>query len=186
MKKWIAILLCLVCVLGTFAACGEYVPPVVTDPSDTDTTDLGSADPETTDPETTEPETTEPEIKEETPVTQKADIMKMKNGAKGVVTIVHDDGTLNTAAFLDKEFQKYNLRGTIAMIATRVISTEGVKNNTNIKLWQNYLDTGRFDIACHSYTHKFWGLTDKAESGVYINNSGVETPFSFGDGNITF
>lgn len=183
MKRLISLLLCLVFVLSVFAACGgEVTPPDTTDASDAETTE-----PNVTDQNTTEPdETKAPDVVEETPVTENAYIMKMKNGAKGVVTIVHDDGTLNTVAFLDKEFEEHNLRGTIGMIATRVISTEGVKNNTQIKLWQNYLDTGRFDIACHSYTHKFWGLTDKAESGVYINNSGVETPFNFGDGNITF
>ena len=121
-------------------------------------------------------------------MTEKAYIMKIKNGATGVVTIVHDDGDLATATaeFLSQEFEKYDLRGTIGMIANRVISTKGVKNTSTIKSWQKYLDTGRFDIACHSYTHAFWGITDKAESGVYINNSGVETPFNFGDGNITF
>lgn len=166
MKRLISSLLCLIFVLIAFAACGKVTPPDTTDPSDV--------------------ESTEPDIVEEIPVTENAYIMKMKNGAKGVVTIVHDDGTPNTVAFLDKEFEEHNLRGTIALVAKRVISVDGTKDNTKIKLWQGYLDTGRFDIACHSYTHQFWGLTDKAESGVYINSKGEETPFSFGDGNITF
>ena len=158
MKRLTALLICSLCVLGSFVACGKVTPPAPMDPG----------------------------IVEETPVTEKAYIMKIKNGATGVVTIVHDDGDLATAEFLSQEFEKYDLRGTIGMIANRVISTKGVKNTSTIKSWQKYLDTGRFDIACHSYTHAFWGITDKAESGVYINNSGVETPFNFGDGNITF
>lgn len=158
MKRLTALLICSLCVLSSFVACGKVTPP----------------------------DTMDPGIVEETPVTEKAYIMKIKNGATGVVTIVHDDGDLATAEFLSQEFEKYDLRGTIGMIANRVISTKGVKNTSTIKSWQKYLDTGRFDIACHSYTHAFWGITDKAESGVYINNSGVETPFNFGDGNITF
>lgn len=161
MKRLIALLLCILCVLISLVACVSDMPDNAITPDTTPTP-------------------------EETPVTEKAYIMKMKNGAKGVVTIVHDDGDLKTAEFLNKEFEKYDLRGTIGMIANRVISVQGVKDIAAIQSWQTYLDTGRFDIACHSYTHAFWGITDQAESGVYINNSGVETPFSFGDGNITF
>ncbi len=162
----VSLMLCLVCL---FAACGET-------PVDT------SQVPDTT----TAPNTTEPPMEDALLKTEKAYLMRIKNGAKGIVTIVHDDGTLATGKYLVEEFERLNLRGTVAMQAKAVISTEGVRNEARIKEWQEYFDTGRLNLACHSWTHQFWGITDKAESGTYINNSGKETPFSFKDGNITF
>ncbi len=165
MKK--LLLICLsICALIAFVACGN------TQPETTGVT-----------PDTTEPNenTGNAFISEEA-----ANILPIKNGAKGVVTIVHDDGDLSTGTFLNQQFQEKQLCGTVAMQAKAVISTSGVKNTAAIAGWQKLFDAGYLDLACHSWTHQFWGITDEAESGVYINNSGVETPFSFKDGNITF
>lgn len=183
MKRLIALLVCILCVLGSLMACGGEMP-AGTSPSDTTPAD---SNPDTSPDDTTPDDTTPPEIVEDIPVTNKADIMKMKDGAKGVISFVLDDGFFDTVDFLNGELEKNNLRATIGMIATRVISTEGVKNEANIQRWQSYLDTGRFDIACHSYTHKFWGITDKAETGTYLKQGTTTVlEYSTKDGNITF
>ncbi len=163
MRHFVRFFALLLCVLFCFAACGEA-------PKETETTT----------------ETPDPPAEDLLLKSEKAYLMRIRNGAKGIVTIVHDDGTLATGKFLVEEFERLNLRGTVGMQAKAVISTEGVRNEARIQEWQSYFDTGRLNLACHSWTHQFWGITDKAESGFYINNSGEKTPFSFKDGNITF
>ncbi len=177
MKHSVRLLAALLCILFCFAACGKA-------PADS------SAAPETTtmpDLETSGTDT-DPIIPVEDKLlkSEKAYLMRIKDGATGIVTIVHDDGTLDTGKFLVNEFERLDLRGTVAMQVKAVVTTDGVKNKARIQEWQSYFDTGRLNLACHSWTHQFWGITDKAESGVYINNSGKETPFDFKDGNITF
>lgn len=61
------------------------------------------------------------------------------------------------------------------MVANRV-------NENNKATWQSYLDTGRFNIANHSYTHEYWGQDDTAESGTLRNNQ----EYSIEDGKMTY
>lgn len=104
-----------------------------------------------------------------------AEIMPIKDGKKSIVTIVHDDGYLDTVKFLNDEFAKNNLNGTIAMIARNV-------NASNKAQWQAELDKGRLNIANHSYTHNYWGQTDEAESGTLKDGSN----YSIAAGNMTY
>lgn len=98
-----------------------------------------------------------------------ATVLPVKNNAKSIVTIVHDDGDLPTVSYLDGEFEKNNLKGTVAMIASRV-------NDNNVSSWQGYFDTGRFNLANHSYTHAYWGQSDAAESGTLSDGKTYNIP----------
>ena len=89
--------------------------------------------------------------------------MPIKDNRKSIVTIIHDDGNIDTVSYMNDEFEKNNLKGTIAIIAKYA-------NNSSKASWQKYLDTGRFNMANHSYNHIYWGQTDAAESGT-INGS---------------
>lgn len=107
-------------------------------------------------------------------VPAQASVLPVRNNAKGIVTIMHDDGDLPTVEYLDGEFEENNLKGTVAMIASRV-------NDNNVAAWQSYFDTGRFNLANHSYTHSYWGQDDSAESGVLSDG----TPYEIAAGNMT-
>lgn len=102
-------------------------------------------------------------------VPAQASIMPIKNNFKSIVTIVHDDGDLPTVSYLNDAFEQNNLKGTVAMIASRV-------NDSNVAQWQAYFDTGRFNLANHSYTHAYWGQDDTAESGTLSNGSAYSVP----------
>ena len=95
-------------------------------------------------------------------------IMPIKDNRKSIVTIVHDDGDLSTVRFMNSEFEETELKATIAMIAKNV-------STSNKAAWQACLDTGRFNIANHSYNHTYWGQTDEAESGI-INGNAFSIP----------
>lgn len=165
MKKIIAILL-VICMLAIACSCGDK--------------------PAETTAENAEVTTTVETKESNEPVVSKATIMSAKNGCGGILTLVHDDGDLDTVKFMNDHFEQSGLKASIALIATRVVTTSGVKNNSAIASYQRYLDTGRFQLCCHTYTHKFWGLTDKAESGYYQDYSGNKLAYNFKDGNITF
>ena len=55
------------------------------------------------------------------------------------------------------------------MIASRV-------NDNNVSSWQGYFDTGRFNLANHSYTHAYWGQSDAAESGTLSDGKTYNIP----------
>lgn len=93
-----------------------------------------------------------------------AQVMKIKDNKKAIVTIIHDDGMLDTVDYMNGELEKNGLKSTIAMIGSSV-------TNDNVAKWQSYLDTGRFNIANHSYNHCYWGQSDSAESGVLSDGS---------------
>ncbi len=38
------------------------------------------------------------------------EIQKVKNGAKGIITIVHDDSVLETVEFMYNQFNRYKIR----------------------------------------------------------------------------
>ena len=98
-----------------------------------------------------------------------AQVMKIKDNKKAIVTIVHDDGTLDTVDYMNAELEKNGLKSTIAMIGSYV-------NEDNRDVWQSYLDTGRFNIANHSYNHRYWGQSDAAEAGVRSDGGKFDNP----------
>ena len=63
-----------------------------------------------------------------------AEILPVKDGKEGIITIVHDDGDLPSATFLKKEFEEKGLVGNFAMIADRVVTSDG-KTTANTRAW---------------------------------------------------
>ena len=64
-----------------------------------------------------------------------ATVEKAKDGADSIVVIVHDDGDQATGTFLADEFEKNDLRGTIALITNKVctVDSNGNKKEYNIR-----------------------------------------------------
>ena len=122
----------------------------------------------TYDPSLIEPIPTEP---------VSAEVMKAKNGADAIITVIHDDGSGGTVDYLNGEFAKYNLNGTIAMIGGNI------NNDTKIANWTETLSesNGRFNLASHSYSHKYLGESDNAESGTLRDG----TTYSYAAGHMT-
>ena len=116
----------------------------------------------------------------------KAILEKVRGGRDATVVIVHDDGDLATCRYLLSEYEKNDLCGTVAMVASRVIRLPSDELDPGaIAAWQALLDTGRFSISCHSRTHAFWGLTDEDEEGTLMSNRGEEIPYRCEAGRIT-
>ena len=138
--------------------------------------------------------------KSEYDVMTDAKIEKVYGGAATAVAIIHDDGNIATGEYLKEQFVKNDLRGTLGLIGNSLITNKNGSdigttqvdfNNIKIKtdtvaFWQSLLDTGCFDVASHTMTHTFWGLTDEAESGVYKNSSGNPVNYSYAAGQITY
>lgn len=90
-----------------------------------------------------------------------AEVLPAKDGANGIVAIIHDDGTLDTVYSLDELFYEYGLVGDIAIIKNKVSSA------SNIATWQKVLDTERWKLVCHSETHTWWGTATDNGDGTY-------------------
>ena len=114
-------------------------------------------------------------VSETKPVSAQA--VRIKNNAKAIITIVHDDGTDTTVRYLNREFEKNNLVGTIAMIGGRI------NNDTKVAQWTSILNDshGRFNLASHSYYHRYLGESDDAESGTLRDG----TEYSYDAGHMT-
>lgn len=106
-----------------------------------------------------------------------ATAMKIKNNAKSIITIIHDDGSKSTAEYLNREFAKNNLQGTVGIIGTNVNTTAKVNTWTNILADSN----GRLNFASHSYNHRYFGESDNAESGTLSDG----TPYSYSAGHLS-
>ena len=118
-----------------------------------------------------------------------ATIEKSYGGADATVVIVHDDGDPNTATFMAQEFEKYDLRGTIGMITSKIctIDINGNRkiNSSTVKFWQGIIDTGRFIITSHSRSHTYWGRHDDGDEGKYYDTSNNLISYKFKPGQIT-
>lgn len=113
-----------------------------------------------------------------------SEVLPIKDGRRSVVTIIHDDGVLETAQFMKKQFEQFGLTATFAMIAGRVISADSIETADAAK-WKELVKDGGFDIACHTQSHSWYGFGDSGESGIYIDRDGKEIPYSFKAGHMT-
>ncbi len=84
-----------------------------------------------------------------------AEILPIKGGATSIAVLVHDDGDLSSASILDSLYQKYSLKGDVAITAKRFNVAN--PNQAEIAGWQALLNTGRWGMINHSMTHGFWG-----------------------------
>lgn len=94
-----------------------------------------------------------------------AEVLPVKGGAGGIVSIIHDDGRSPSGYILDELFYKYNLVGDVALLTSNVYnpSTGAVKPEYN--KWKSIIDTGRWGIINHSMTHTWWGNVTKDANG---------------------
>lgn len=138
-----------------------------------------------------------------------ASVMKAKDGKSGIITIVHDDGTLSTARYLSSALGQYGFKGTVGMVADYVITKSGdpefsydegttatatfIETTNTEYIETEYADTwraiiaeGNLDIASHTQTHRWYGIDDNASSGTFIlSSAGTVVTYEFLDGHMT-
>ena len=73
-------------------------------------------------------------------------ILKVKNGAAGIVTLTYDDGDISTAEFNADMFEKYDLYGTNFLIGRNLTSSV-------LPRMQAVVERGRIDVASHGMYH---------------------------------
>ncbi len=117
-------------------------------------------------------------------VSSSATLLPVKDGLDGIITIIHDDGDLTSARFLEEQFREKGLVGTLAVIANRIISLDGTLT-ADAAEWQRLVNTGLFDVSNHTQTHTYYGTTDKYESGTYQKKDGTVVSYQFAAGRIT-
>ena len=105
-----------------------------------------------------------------------ASAMKVKNGAKAIVSFIHDDGSTPTVEFLAREVEKNNMNATVALWGNRL-------SDSTYNTWKNLFDAGhgRLGFASHSYSHEYLGETDNGESGTLSDG----TEFAYPAGHMT-
>ena len=132
------------------------------------------------------------ENEEETPMEYElldAEIEHAYGGSRATVVIVHDDGTRSTVDYMVERFTEHGLVGTLGLItknfAAKDENGEWVLKDSEVAYWRGVLDSGTFDVASHSHTHTFWGVSDEAESGWYLDSGNALHEYSYEAGRIT-
>lgn len=99
-----------------------------------------------------------------------ATVLPVKDGANGVLVLIHDDGDLDTMEILDRVYGKYSLKADVAMVVNRLYNTvtdaDGkvsyVMKDSTVAAWKEYVTKG-WGVINHSFTHNFWGTATKEE-----------------------
>ena len=115
-----------------------------------------------------------------------AEVLPIKDGAKSIITIIHDDGDLATVNYMKTQFASLGLTASVAMVANKVVDVNG-KETAAAKQWKELIKETGFDIVCHTQNHDFYGMTDSAHSGRYLHrdSNGVWTEYNLPAGNVT-
>ena len=114
-----------------------------------------------------------------------AEILPVKDGRDGIITIVHDDGDYATVEYMKRQFEVYEgLCASVAMIANVVVDEKGVEKQAAGK-WKTLIDEGGFDIVCHTQSHTWYGFTDNGESGTWPHRDGYNVTYSYAPGHMT-
>ena len=132
-----------------------------------------------------------------------------KNGAKGTISFVIDDGTESTADFMynnilgKKGYE--NVTATFALITKKVatINTATDENGNTVYVvdengkyayteidgkfdfWRKILATGKADVVSHTHTHTYEGDNDSGGTFVYKKNDGTYVQMTVPAGNVT-
>lgn len=85
-----------------------------------------------------------------------AEITPAKGGAKGIVSIIHDDAKLNTMALMDSMLEKYGLVADVGFLLNTIYSNSTINYDALAK-YSSYIGNGRWKIVNHSATHTWWG-----------------------------
>ncbi len=113
------------------------------------------------------------------------EILPIKNGANGIITIVHDDGNYDTVAYMKKQFERFEgLNASIAMVADKVVDAEG-NEHKDAEKWKKIVKEGNFDIVCHTQSHTWYGFTDDGESGAWPHRDGYSVEYDYAPGHMT-
>ena len=113
------------------------------------------------------------------------EILPVKDGKKGIITIVHDDGDYDTVQYMKTQFELYEgLSASLAIIANNVVDKNGTEKAAADK-WRTLVDEGGFDIVCHTQSHTWYGFTDGGESGTWPHRDGTLQPYSYPAGHMT-
>lgn len=92
-----------------------------------------------------------------------AEILAVKGGANGIVVLMHDDGDIISAKILDSLYEKYGVKGDVAMIVSKLLqSGTTAPEVVTVNFWKQLINTGRWNIVNHSYTHTWWGNDSEA------------------------
>lgn len=92
-----------------------------------------------------------------------ANILAVKGGANGIVVLMHDDGDVSSARIFDSLYEKYGVKGDVAMIVSKLLqSGTTAPNAVTVNFWKQLINTGRWNIVNHSYTHTWWGSDSAA------------------------
>ena len=117
--------------------------------------------------------------------TLKAEILPIKDGASGIITIIHDDGDYATVNYMKTQLGSMGLRASIAMVAKMVVDENG-NETKDAEKWKKIVKEGNFDIVCHSQNHSFYGMTDEAHSGKVLHRDATNYEnYNYPAGNIT-
>lgn len=73
-------------------------------------------------------------------------LVNVKDGKDAIITMVYDDGHINTAEFNQTMFEKYDLRGSSVIITNQMTGTK-------LTRMQEVVKKGRIDVTSHSTTH---------------------------------
>ena len=92
-----------------------------------------------------------------------AEILPVKDGAKGILTMTYDDGILDTAKWVNAENRKYGLKGSCMLIAGRQTLAD------QINQWNAIFADGTLEPESHSMTHD---VLPADWSSHYANNKG--------------
>ncbi len=108
-----------------------------------------------------------------------AEVLSAKGGASGIVTLIHDDGYINSARAIDALFEQYSLKGDIAMVLNKVYDSSTGKEKAVINDFRELIATGRWDITSHSATHTWWGIAE--ESTITTDDGETLTVYTLSD-----
>lgn len=80
------------------------------------------------------------------------------NGTNGIVVLItdNDGGDFETISRIDEMYKKYGLVGGLGTVAKNLYYDDArtQPKTADIARWQEFLDTERWKIVCHSMTHK--------------------------------
>ena len=87
-----------------------------------------------------------------------ASITNGYNGTNGIVVLItdNDGGDFETISRIDEMYKKYGLVGGLGTVAKNLYYDDArtQPKTADIAKWQEFLDTERWKIVCHSMTHK--------------------------------
>ena len=97
------------------------------------------------------------------------EILPAKDGASGIVSIIHDDARATTGVLLDGLLVKYNLIADVAALTKNLYDHSSGSTKEAYHHWKAIVETGRWGVISHSVNHAWWGTVTKDSSGANTN-----------------